>query len=56
MGLEAVDFIMKETEIRVVFIDQLKRLRLVFRFVLADRLGQLNFKHHLENLKVLFYN
>jgi len=28
LGLEAVDFIMKETQIRVVFIDQLKRLML----------------------------
>ena len=36
MGLEAVDFIMKETEIRVVFIDQLKRLRSAFKFLLSD--------------------
>lgn len=35
MGLEAVDFIMKETKIRIVFIDQLKRLRLSFKLTLA---------------------
>ena len=34
MGLEAVDFIMKETKIRVVFIDQLKRLRQSYKLTL----------------------